>query len=156
MLKIDISFKHCDDIYNFKANIKKGIKHTFEIGERMLADKLFYVLCGLEGNIDYGIDLKNDILALGDASMFLKTPQKSIYKALRTRHKDAKQKTQEMLDLYKPEMQLEIALARAHFRDFKLLVVNCFQTYIKSADEYFAKRKNHLPKREDIYIIEIV
>lgn len=144
MLKIDISFRHNGELFAFKVEIEEGGRHIIEVGERMLADKLFFVLCGLDKEFDgvmKGADWShtkaNNILALGDSSMFLKgSVQKNIYKALRTRMKraEAKQKTQEVINIYNIDESstlMNIALARAHFRDIKLIVANCFETFVE-------------------------
>ena len=161
MLKINLSFNHLGEVYTFDLELKKGEIHKFEIGERMLADKLFWCLCGVDRDCEYNvdIDLKKDILALGDGTMFLAgSVQKNVYKALRIRHKrkDAKRKLAEILGMYDLDEALDVAIARAHFRDFRVLIVNCFDTYIQNSGQYFDKRKNHLPKREELYIMEIV
>ena len=165
MLVVNLSFKHLGEQYSFNLQLKCGEVHKFEVGERMLADKLFWCLCGLDGDCQYKINVsgqnisfKNDILALGDGTMFLdRSVDKNVYKALRVRHKrkEARQKTSEVMKIYELESALDVAIARAHFRNFKLLIVNCFDTYIQNSAQYFDKRKNHLPKREELYILEV-
>ena len=173
MLSLNISFKHNGEMFTFTANIPLGTKHIFEIGERILADKLFYVLAGLDNDYqgtmtgaDWSHSKDNNVLALGDKSMFIYgSVHRNIYRALRVRanRKTAKAQTREVVEYYELDADasvtggnmLQVALARSHFRDVKMIVLNCFETYIKSADEYFEKRKNHLPEMKDVYIIEI-
>ena len=158
MLLIDIAFKHREIDFKFNAIVQrtkpesdleanKQRIHTFTIGEPALADKLFWVLCGLDKNftgtingegICFNSSSFNNVLAIGDRSMFVHgTIERNIYKALRTRtdKKTAKQRTQEVLRLYDIErlaklkpIHLEddelvtVAFARAHFRKIGLVV----------------------------------
>jgi len=176
-LKIDVAFKYLGQDFEFKASLNPGQKHVFEIGERGLCDKLFYVLCGLDKDYKGGLEgadwsesKTNSVLALGDRTMFVRgTVETNIYKALRSRmgRGEAKQKTQEVIGIYLPELcagetitkalvtefnMLKVALARAHYRDIKLVVINCFETYA-SAD--CNEVVNHFTNRGVPYIIEI-
>ena len=161
MIKIDISFNHDNMPFVFTAEVVEGKRHVFEIGERMLADKLFYVLVGLDKNYkgtitgaDWSQSETNNVLALGDKTMFVNgTVRKNIYKALRTRMKikQAKQKTEEVINFYKlkPDDQinddnmLPVAIARAHFREVKLIVANCFNESEMINDTENEKNNNY-------------
>jgi len=149
MLAIDIKFKLKDMDFEFKADVKRGVPYKFEVGERILGDKLFWVLCGLdrgyEGKIEgeglsFNASSFNNILALGDRSMFVRgNVRRNIYKALRVRahRKIAKARTEEVIKLYHLERiesfktdllddkeLLNVALARAHYRKIGLVVFN--------------------------------
>ena len=116
MLAIDIKFKLKDMDFEFKADVKRGVPYKFEVGERILGDKLFWVLCGLDraytGTIEgegicFNASSWNNVLALGDRSMFIRgTVRRNIYKALRTRvnRKTAKSRTEEVIKLYNLEV----------------------------------------------------
>ena len=170
MLVIDISFKLRDLDFVFKANTKRGEVYTFEIGEPILADKLFWVLCGLDpfykGSIEgegvcFNMSTWNNVLALGDTSMFVRgTVRRNIYKAIRVRcdKQTAKTRTEEVIALYglevlaglkvkllSPEELLNVSLARAHYRDIALVLFK----------NLGAKHEIDLSKFKDAYIIKI-
>ena len=166
MLKIDIAFRLNDIDFTFKADVKRGEVYTFNAGEPILADKLFWVLCGLDKNykgtiegegICFNASTFNNVLALGDRTMFIRgSVERNIYKALRVRagRKTALQRTQEVIGLYnlqklaklnikllEDEELLTVALARAHFRKIGLLVYkklgnNAEFDFTKFADSY--------------------
>jgi len=154
MLTIDIKFKLREIDFEFKAEVKPGETHTFNVGEESLADKLFWVLCGLdrkyEGKVEgegvcFNASTWNNVLALGDVTMFIGgTIRRNIYKALRVRanRKTAKQRTEEVIRLYdlqvlaglktkhlSDEELLHVAIARAHFRKIALVVVKDKKSY---------------------------
>ena len=147
MFNIDIAFKHNDIDFKFQANIARGKPHTFEVGEQMLADKLFWVLCGLDKNytgtiegegISFAASSFNNVLALGDKTMYIRgSAERNIYKALRVRAKRklAKERTEQVIKLYNLERLakfniklleddelLTVSLARAHFRKIRLVI----------------------------------
>jgi len=169
VLLIDINFKFKDLDFNFSATVKRGETYTFNVGEVALADKLFWVLAGLDkgytGKIDgegicYSASSWNNVLALGDRSMFIRgSVKKNIYKALRIRanKKTARERTQEVLTLYglkkfekfninllEDDELIIVALARAHYRKIGLVVYKKINAKID------------LSKFNDAYIIEII
>lgn len=150
-MRIDIKIEDCE----FKAEVKCGIPHIFEVGERILADKLFYILTGLSkeyqgsietDDIDFSHSADNTVLALGDATMFINgTVKKNLHKALKLRRKDFKEKTIEALETYNldgnkkikhlsDEELLRLSLARAHYRKIDLIVAHCCETFVKPED----------------------
>jgi len=147
MLLIDIAFRFKDLDFTFSATVRRGEVHDFATGEPALADKLFWVLCGLDqdytGKIDgegicFNASSWNNVLALGDRSMFIRgSVRRNIYKALRIRadKKTARARTEEVIKLYNLERiagfninLLEdnelttVAMARAHYRKIGLVV----------------------------------
>ena len=169
MLNIDIKFKFRDLDFEFTAQVKRGEPYTFNVGEQSLADKLFWVLCGLdakyEGKIEgegicFNASTWNNVLALGDTTMFISgTIRRNIYKAIRVRNdrKTAKQLTEEVIKLYglevlaglkvhylSDEELLRVSIARAHFRKIGLVI-------IKERDGY----NIDCTKWPDAYIIKI-
>jgi ABC-type iron transport system FetAB ATPase subunit len=163
-----------DQEFIFNIEIKKGEPYTFEVGEKELADRLFYVLCKLDTNydgtigdpdneIDFSNTPQNNVLALGDRTLFINgTIYRNIYLPLRARHNraEAKQKTQEIIKTYnlnpKQKMKtlsddeiLTLALARAHFREPKLVIINRVESYITPETEIDYSRWS------DSYIINI-
>ena len=147
MLNIDIKIKHLDIEFPFKANIKRGEVFEFPVGEPILRDKLFWILCGLKSDFEgeikgegicFNASVFNNVLALGDRSMFIRGDvTRNIYKALRVRadRKTAKARTQEVIGLYDLEKLaklkidyleddelLVVSLARAHYRQIGLVV----------------------------------
>lgn len=165
MLTIDISFKLNDIDFNFKTEVKRGEVYTFNAGEPILADKLFWVLCGLDKNYEgevkgegicFNPSTFNNVLALGDKTMFIRgSVERNIYKALRVRAKPkiAKVRTQEVIELYKLKKLaklniklledgelMTVALARAHFRQIGLVVLKKLQDtqidFTKFGDAY--------------------
>jgi ABC-type taurine transport system ATPase subunit len=146
--RIDIKFRFKDLDFEFKADTELGKPYNFDIGEPVLADKLFGVLAGLDldfsgtinGNgVCFNASERNNVLALGDNSMFIKgSVRKNIYKTLRIRtdRKTAKQRTEEVIRLYNLENSadlninrlngdelLKVSLARAHFREVRLVII---------------------------------
>ena len=166
MLFIDIKFTLKDLEYPFSASVRRGEVHTFDVGEASLADKLFWVLCGLDpiysGKIDgeglcFNASSWNNILALGDRSMFIRgSVRRNIYKALRIRanKETARQRTEEVIKLYgleklskfkisllDDEELINVAQARAHYRKiglvvFKKLSLNAEIDLAKFRDSY--------------------
>lgn len=174
MLSINISFNHNGLDFTFNDEIEQGKPHTFKVGEQSLADKLFWVLVGLDkdykGSIDgdgicFNASTWNNVLALGDNSMFLprSTIRHNIYKALRVRadRKAAKVRTEEIIELYnlhvlaglKPhyltdEELTNVALARAHYREIRLVVIK--------GNDAEQVTKIALQKWPEAYIIEVI
>ena len=168
MLSIDIKFKLREIDFEFKTVVQRGEPYTFNVGEESLADKLFWVLCGLDGKYEGKIEGEgvcfnastwNNVLALGDVTMFIRgTIRRNIYKALRVRadRKTAKQRTEEVIKLYglevlaglrtkylSDEELLRVAIARAHFRKIAFVVVKDKESYqidcTKWPDAYIIK-----------------
>jgi ABC-type lipopolysaccharide export system ATPase subunit len=179
MLKIDISFKFKDLDFSFKADINRGEPYIFEVGERALADKLFWVLCGLDkgytGTIQgegvcFNASTWNNVLALGDRTMFLRgSVQRNIYKALRVRsnRKISLERTEEVIKLYNLEhlrkMSISlleddeifaVSLARVHYRKIALIVYNSPLCNV-GVTECVGGFKNLLPKYKDAYIVKV-
>jgi len=102
---------------------------------------------------------ENNILALGDPTMFLapsSSIKKNIYRALRSRHSrpDSKQKTSELLSTYFPNTSpktklktldsnqlLTLSLARSHYRTPKLIIINKLH-FLKSLEINLSLWKN--------------
>jgi len=170
LLLINIKFKFKDLDLEFKADIERNKPYTFEIGEEMLSDKLFWILVGLDKNYEgeitgEGVCLNasswNNVLALGDKGMFIRgTVYKNIYKALRVRSKraEAKNRALEVIKLYNLELLssikihlltdeelLRVATARAHYRKIALVVAKSKEI-----------GKIDFTKWQDSYIIKIV
>ena len=184
MLTIDIKFKLREIDFEFKAQIKRGESHTFKVDEESLADKLFWILCGLdtkyEGKIEgegvsWGASTWNNVLALGDTSMFISgTARRNIYKAIRVRadRKTAKQRTEEVIRLYglevlaglktkylSDEELLRVAIARAHFRKIGLVIVKgkdfCEIDCSTHNEEQRFLLENCYAKWPDAYILKV-
>jgi len=164
-----MSFKFKDLDMEFKAEVERGKPHTFTVGEPALADKLFWVICGLDHGytgtikgegVSFGPTAWNNVLALGDSTMFVRgSVRKNIYKALRIRsdRKTAKERTEEVIEKYglqvlaglkvkllSDDELMTVSLARAHFR--KIALVICKKTDGKEID---------LQKFRDAYIIYV-
>jgi len=171
MLNIDISFKLNDIDFAFNTQVKRGDVYTFEVGEPILADKLLWVLTGLDkgysGKIEgegvcWNASSWNNVLALGDPTMFVRgSVRRNIYKALRVRadKKTAMARTEEIIEKYglqvlaglnvkllSDEELLRVAVARADYRKIALVV------WKKSADA----GEIDLSKWADAYILTIV
>jgi ABC-type nitrate/sulfonate/bicarbonate transport system ATPase subunit len=156
--------------FDFTDLVERGKPYTYNVGERALADKLFWVLCGLDagytGTISgdglcFNRSSFNNVLALGDRTMFIRgSVRRNIYKALRLRtdKKTAMARTDEVIGLYNlrkletfnvklltGEELITVALARAHFRKIGLVVFNKVSTNVEI----------DLQKFSDAYIITI-
>ena len=167
MLKIDLNIKNDDIKIPFKFEVEIGKPHFVETGEPILRDKLFWALCGLDqnnrdvsGTIDgegicFNASTFNNVLALGDRGMFIRgSVRRNIYKALRTRsnRKIAKQRTDEVINLYKLENLakmnvklleddelLTVSLARAHYRKIALVIAKLGQDFDENRLSKFSK-----------------
>jgi ABC-type transport system involved in cytochrome bd biosynthesis fused ATPase/permease subunit len=191
MLAINVAFVLNGLSFSFSADIPEGGRHVFAVGERVLADKLFYVLCGLDRDysgkiscddaagkrVDFSKSKRNNVLAIGDRTMFISgTVRHNIYRAMRARtaRKTARERTEEVIKLYKlgdiaglpiknfmhsTDTLLRVALARAHFREASLIVANCFVTYVDSVEEAEKTASQYTEKSFTMsakpYIIEI-
>jgi len=127
MFNLGVTIYHNGEKFSFSADIKRGEIFSFDIGEKVLADKLFYCLVGLEKcenfeeykkcceevGVNLGFNKGSNILALGDNSMFLNSSvYKNIYRVIRVRsgRKRAKEMTKEILELYGLEGRENICL----------------------------------------------
>jgi len=163
LMKINIKIGDCE----FTATVERGVPHIFEVGEPILADKLFYALIGLNKDFEGGVEAgdvnfsrtpANTVLALGDKSMFLKgIVKRNLHKALKLRHRDYKEKAQEVSGKFEldpstkiknlsPKELLNLALARAHFRKVDLVVINRCETYLSDLE---------IPEFESTYTLVI-
>jgi len=121
------------------GTLERGVVHTIEIGEEQLAQSLF----------ERFWDLTDEVLALGDTTMFLRgrSVRHNIYKVLRlrTNRADAKQKTDEVISMFglNPKTKvkklsegelLSLALARSYFRTPELVVIKKFGGYLERLD----------------------
>ncbi|MCL2846414.1 MAG: hypothetical protein FWE38_01865 [Firmicutes bacterium] len=159
MMNIKLSFTHMGTPFDFDIVLEAGVPYRLEIGEAMLCTRVFECLVGLDKNCVYehGFDVSrspsNNVLALGDKTMFIRgDAYRNVYKALRTRFKRkvAKQHAGRIIAEYNPQTPLEVALARASMRDVKLVVVNRVSGYI-GEDDVIA-----FTKFNEAYIIEVI
>ena len=131
--------------------LQPGVPHRLNINEPILADRIFALLCGLSNDgevsfepnvVNYSSSVANNVLALGDSSMFVRgSVKKNLRKALRARIHDKAQvnkKIQELCHAYNlspsdkvtDSNKLAVALARSSIREPKLVVIKRIGGYV--------------------------